>query len=355
MPKTEKEGRFQEITNYFLDLTQTFFKEDLEMTYNEFQNKIVELLNGKLDENTEARIHKTLKNNNCTLTGVVIDNRKVNASPVIYLEEFFKQYQNGTSLEQIIANILAIYEEIKCKKSLDETKIKNYENIKNKIVFKVINTERNNELLKNVPHIHFLDLSIVFYALLDAYENGTATMLVSNDNLEMWDINLQNLYDDAIRNVKCILPAELIPMKSMMEEIINPCFEKENILETRNISGTEVMFVLTNKLRNLGSACILYPGMFQLLADILKSSYYILPSSTHETLILCDNAAMSIEEMNLMVRAVNNDHVDLCDLLSDHVYFYDRKTHLVHACSDPGKWVSISADFTTLQSKTIAF
>lgn len=67
------------------------------MTYNEFQNKSIELLKEKLNENTKVSIHKALKNNNCTLTGIIIKDQKVNASLVIYLEEFFEQYLHGAS------------------------------------------------------------------------------------------------------------------------------------------------------------------------------------------------------------------------------------------------------------------
>lgn len=325
------------------------------MTYNEFQNKLIELLKEKLNENTEVSIHKALKNNNCTLTGIIINDQKVNASPVIYLEEFFEQYLHGASFEKITTDILEIYKKTKCKNSLNTKIFKNYDRIKNKIVFKIINTKKNKELLKDTPHIHFLDLSIVFYALLDANENGTATMLVRHENMEMWGVNVHILLADAMKNVELLLPPELVAMQNMLDKITSPCSKPENILQTKQITGTGVMYILSNNLCNFGAACILYPGIFQLIGNILTSSYYILPSSMHETIILHSDAALSIEEMNSMVREINTNQVQICDHLSDHVYFYDKNTQLIHACFGPDKWETTSADVITSLADTQQF
>lgn len=325
------------------------------MTYNEFQNTIVELLKKKLNEAKEVSIHKALKNNNCTLTGIIINDQKVNASPVIYLEEFFEQYLHGASFEKITTDILELYEKTKCKESLNTKLFKHYDSIKSKIVFKIINTKKNKELLKDTPHIHFLDLSIVFYALLDANENGTATMLVRHENMEMWGVNVHILLADAMKNVELLLPPELVAIQNMFNEITAPCFKPENILQTKQITGTGVMYVLSNNLCSFGAACMLYPGMFQSLGNILDSSYYILPSSIHETIILHPDAALSIEEMNSMVREVNTNQVEICDYLSDHVYFYDRSTQLIRACIDSDKWATTSTDIITALADTRQF
>ena len=58
-----------------------------------------------------------------------------------------------------------------------------------------------------------------------------------------------------------------------------------------------------------------------------SENLYMLPSSVHEWMILpeCDDVAYLKE----MVTEVNRTAVAEIDLLSDHVYRYDRKTDMV--------------------------
>ena len=50
-------------------------------------------------------------------------------------------------------------------------------------------------------------------------------------------------------------------------------------------------YVLSNKLRNYGAACIAYPHVLEMIGGILGTDYYVLPSSVHEVVIVpyCDN------------------------------------------------------------------
>ena len=100
----------------------------------------------------------------------------MNISPTIYLEEYFKNFQQGVKLEAIVEEMLELYEDIRQEKSWDYEKILCYERIKDKIVFKLINTAKNRKFLDTVPHFPFLDLSAVFYVLLEVTDEGTAAM-----------------------------------------------------------------------------------------------------------------------------------------------------------------------------------
>ena len=51
----------------------------------------------------------------------------------------------------------------------------------------------------------------------------------------------------------------------------------------------------------------------------------VLPSSIHEVLILPDNGFFEVPALNEMVKEVNETQVPDEDILSDHVYYYDRK------------------------------
>lgn len=53
-----------------------------------------------------------------------------------------------------------------------------------------------------------------------------------------------------------------------------------------------------------------------------------MPSSIHEVLIVPDNGHFRLEDLQVMVKEVNENEVDEIDQLTDSVYHYDHKEHL---------------------------
>ena len=41
-------------------------------------------------------------------------------------------------------------------------------------------------MLQDVPHREILDLSLIYYVLLDASEKGTTAMLISDRHMDQW-------------------------------------------------------------------------------------------------------------------------------------------------------------------------
>lgn len=81
------------------------------------------------------------------------------------------------------------------------------------------------------------------------------------------------------------------------------------------------IFVLTNWEVRYGACVLFYPGAASSIANILGGSYYILPSSVHDLVIVPDKGIMSVGEMYEMVCDINKD-VPEEDQLADAVFFY---------------------------------
>ena len=60
------------------------------------------------------------------------------------------------------------------------------------------------------------------------------------------------------------------------------------------------------------------------LKEILKKDYYILPSSVHEVIIVPYSEIYVCSKLDEMVREINSTQVEEEDVLSNHVYLYDR-------------------------------
>ncbi len=293
------------------------------MEYLEFVRIIEKEINHSLKGGMKAKLHTTIKNNSQKKIGIIVERPDVNISPTIYLEDYFIAYHHGIEIKEISKQILNFYEAIKCDQSWNTDALDSYSAIRKKIVFKVVNTEKNQAFLNCVPHIDFLDLSLVFYVLLEANKEGTATMVIQNDNMENWGICLQELLLTAIENVNDLLPPQLFTMKEVIEELKDSVQKKNmNILEKGLEDHNEVMYILSNPFRNLGAACMAYPGVLKMIGEILETDYYLLPSSVHEVIIVPKRQDLNIQEMTAMVKEVNSKLVEPEEILSDHAYYY---------------------------------
>ena len=59
-----------------------------------------------------------------------------------------------------------------------------FENVKDRVCFKLINKDRNAELLSDMPYIEFLDLAVIFYVLVSEDEMGTGSITIHNSLME---------------------------------------------------------------------------------------------------------------------------------------------------------------------------
>lgn len=93
------------------------------------------------------------------------------------------------------------------------------------------------------------------------------------------------------------------------------------------------MYVLSNKEHLNGAATLFYPGTMQLVASEFGGSYYILPSSIHEVILIPDDGDMDVEFLLSMVVSVNKDGVLPEDKLTDSVYYYDAEKNEFSRCN----------------------
>ena len=258
-----------------------------------------------------------------TYNGLTILSNQLNISPTIYLNFYFKQYQKGRSLEEIYHDILSVYKENKPSGNIDISFFTDYEQVKKRIVFKLINYEQNRQLLEKIPHIRLLDLAIIFNCLVEADATGNATILIYNNHLSLWNVTRDDLYQLAMKNTPKLLTYELRDMSDVLIELMAgvPCNSMNEELEYM-----VPMYVLSNKSKLNGSGCILYHNLLHNLCEKLECDLYILPSSIHEVILLPAYDHDSYDELTSMVKEVNSTQLSREEVLSDHVYYYSRET-----------------------------
>jgi len=289
------------------------------MNYQQFVIVVKDKVALALGNGMSLHIHTALKNNGVERVGLTITDKQINVSPTIYLEEYYKQFQNGFEVEEIVQNLLDVYHEVKFEHTWDVHTVKDFEAMRSKIVYKLIHAKKNETLLQNMPYIAYLDFAIVFYILFEVDDSGTATIPITHELIQLWDVSVDEIQQCAFRNAPALLPASFKPMQLVIEELMGTNYNEKDFSE-------DLMFVLTNSLRSFGAACILYDGMLDKISEEIGENFYILPSSIHEMIIVPESNSPSRTHLNEMITEVNQTQVDEEEFLSECVYYYDRTT-----------------------------
>lgn len=296
---------------------------NMNLKYTDFTNEVKKEINKVLEDGTYAELRTVEQMNGRKKCGITIRTEKVNVSPTIYLEEFYESFKNGCTMEMIISRIESFYHEVRVKKSIDTGFFLDYQRVKDKVVFKVINKEMNLRLLRDTPHYIIMeDLALVFYVILNPDERIMTTMNVTKQMFERWNISMEELYKIAQENIKKLLPIRLSSIEQIMEELSRILYDEDVIIPTM-FEECE-MYMLTNEKKNFGAASIIYDGVLEMVGEYLKKDFYILPSSTHEVLIVPSDCKMEREELDEMIRDANESVIEVEEILSNHSYFYNR-------------------------------
>lgn len=301
------------------------------MEFTSFKTLVRDEVAKRTGEQFHVRINDVTKNNGVVLSGITMLQDDNNISPTIYLNKYYEAYENGDiTLRCIVDEVLDTYERNKVNQSVDMRFFMNYERIKDRIIFKLIHAERNKELLKDIPHIRYLDFAVVFQCLISDEMFGNATIMIHNAHLKIWEITENELYEKAIKNTPVLQKYDIKTMKDVLcEMMLLEEMEGKEILNKNeyieDLQDATPMYVLSNRTKVQGASCILYPNILKDFASAVKSDFYILPSSVHEVILLPAQGDEDKEGLKRMVCEVNETQVEREEVLSDSVYYYSQE------------------------------
>ena len=191
--------------------------------------------------------------------------------------------------------------------------------IRERIQLYLINHDRNEKLLKEVPYREFLDLAVV-YRLLTINEEGENLETISRQQLDELGMTEEELYQAAMENMKS-------DVKILTFGNANNVISAGN--EVLEISLVDSIACVSNSETYKGAGMMLNTELMSAFAEHFESDVLILPSSIHELMVVMYTG--DIEQIKYLKQAVEyaNRTPDLLspnDFLSDNVYFFNRKT-----------------------------
>lgn len=326
------------------------------MNFESFIEEIKKMVKEYLGDGVRVEDKSVLKNNGIRFTGIVILKEKQNCVPNIYLNGYYEQYKSGRCLCDIVCEIVRYYEEHKIEKHIDMDCFSDFEYVKETLCFKLINYEKNKDLLKQIPHIPYLDLAIVFYCIVNNESIGNGNILVRNEHLKKWDTDVKEIWEIAFKNTPVMLEAKILPMEDVICELMKNkmILEIENSIEEQVSSHIRItddmvdpiiremmekiyteakgpkMYVAGNECKNFGAAVMLYDSLFSDFAKEIQSDFYILPSSIHELILVpVGNEENEAARLKDMVYEVNHSELAQEEILSDSIYIFKHSSGIV--------------------------
>lgn len=300
------------------------------MDFEEFREKLMEDLAQDLYENTGAEytVEPTSINKlqNAGYEGIVIRPEDAAVGINIDAQSLFKDYENGKSYEEVFDSAYRMVTDgFEHQPNFNIEDFSNYDVMKEKLAIQVVSTERNAEMLENIPHKEVEDMSLVCRFIVGDTDFGMGSILVNNDMLQNYGITTEQLFADAAKYAPELRPSEIMSIADVLAQMMG--IDVSELNDQMGVPGNPdiPMYVASTHDKSNGAGIIAYPGFMEMAAEKIGGDFFVLPSSVHEVILVPDNGTGDFHELEAMVQEVNATQVDPRDQLSDKVYHYDSK------------------------------
>ena len=253
-------------------------------------------------------------------------------SPTLYINDMYEKYSKTGDLQGTLQEAAETMDEVFREAELPPLDIST---AKDNIIFQLVNTMQNEDMLKNLPHRDFQDLSVIYRWVVSVEQQGLSSVVINNHVAESLGMGEEQLFRAAAENTRRILP----PVVQSMNEVMRDMFVADGMpMELADLMVGEqepetTLWVISNERKIDGAASMLYEDKLHSLAERVGTDLYILPSSVHEVIAVSVEMGEP-EELARMVAEVNMDQVDLSERLSNQVYHYDKDLRKITLATD---------------------
>ena len=311
------------------------------MTYEDFKGKVTEEFMSYMPEqykNMELNVYKANKINRTLDALIIVDSSDgEHISPTIYINDMYNQYMKCADFEAVMSDSVEVM--VVAMEEIDNVCAINLVTAKDNIVFQLINTEQNKELLENIPCREFLDLSIIYRLVTKIDEGGTQSAVITNELAEKLGFTEEQLLKLAVENTRRIFPPVVKTLADIMRELLQAEMQPEMLPEIADsmfdeLSEETMMWVISNDRGIYGAISMLYEDKLHELALEVDDDLYILPSSMHEVMAVRASMCDDPYEYAEMVSDINMRDLLLEERLSNQVYHYDKDLRKITLATD---------------------
>ncbi len=300
-----------------------------------FIESVVDIIQKKCPD-MSVSVQTVIKNNNTKLHGITIQNEGQKIVPTIYMDGLYREQAEEEYIEYVANEIIKRNNDNQItEKELEIGYVTDFDRVKDKLFYVVVNYERNKDTYSEFPHRRFLDLMVIYKINISMGEAGLGNITVSDKLQGLWQCSEEELWNIANENTSKIFKHKCESMVNIMKQMFitnadmesDEQFIKEMIL---NMEDDDKMYVATNEMKVNGANVMLNQGFMKKQADMLGHSFYIIPSSIHELIFVNEQPLVEKNsEIREMVREVNRTQVQDDEILSDNLYIYDYNNNMI--------------------------
>ena len=296
------------------------------MEKNEFYESMRKKIEEKLPENIRAEgklvIKEARKNNDVMMHGIMISREGGGGSPIIYIDDAYDLYQSGRSVEELAPAAADAF----CKAWEDQSCVDRlslrYEDIKDRIFYRITDVQRNRGRLSEMKYSLAECGFAKIYSIAVSKEGSIP---ITNSLAAEYGYDPKKIFKDAERNTPEMYPAVFEDLKDIVMDLAMPGSPRLTLLSEReSFEKSSDMYLLSSRDMTNGAATIFYPDVKEKIAEVIDDSYYVLPSSTHELMIVPCKSGIPPEHLRQTVRKVNEIMGTETEVLSDRIMKYDR-------------------------------
>ena len=173
--------------------------EEKKLSMKEYAQTVKELI-GMVYENVDVQVFEVIKNNGKRCEAITLQQNGENVTPVLYLDGFYQDYLK-TGFMESVHMLLEVYQNSRYSKYVDLEFFSTYENVKSHLFPRLVNFERNRNILKDFLHMQFLDLAVMIH-YVGEFDRVSFCVPITIEYMRKWGKSIREIYADALRNMK---------------------------------------------------------------------------------------------------------------------------------------------------------
>ena len=300
------------------------------MDFEEFKNTVMDLVSKEVEDRGLEGISMkltTIDSPDGQTERLMVSVGEAKMSMAFRLQEIYQSVENGEDIDHAVYKMVNTIESsmdvIKNKEDEVKSLISDYDKVKDQTYLRMI--PGDSPILKDTPHRMIEDMALVVNIHIDGLsdENGRSCVVVSRPLMQMYGIDEKQLFADAEKNSLANEPIVFTPLGDMIKNLI-----KAENLPTPEEAGI-ITYIASNRSGFQGAAVAGYPDFCKQAAEAIGGSFYMLPSSVHEFILIKDDGTPKAKDLNAMIRNVNETVLEPRDILASQCYHYDAKTKVL--------------------------
>lgn len=250
----------------------------------------------------------------------------------LYVQDLYKEYQNGWSMDSIIQEILNRLEVILESECFQRSKnLEDYEKIKDYLFIRLLNIEKNQTELQDCIYRTIGDIALVLYASMGELDGSSASVKIKRHMLDSWKRDSQEVFDAALLNTYFISPPRIYCWERL---IFNPDYAGENFMNLMcdyKIKKDALGNCLSTTIRTNGAVAIFLPGVAERIGQLMGCGFYMVFTSIHEVMIHSERN-VNPKELKQVLEDTVRETTPPEDFLTYQIYHYDPESESFSFC-----------------------